>query len=147
MYSSSDSGHGDPISDSPVLRTDIISDSISRSDVALVWKSPITLRCMKFKKKSLLQELVVQQDLCLSNSFSFCCLSLPLLPFLSWRPEQEDLSRLWSLKDAAYLKCRWRWWRRLHWRWKAHPSPLFLLALGQSLKIHIFSPSGMQVKQ
>lgn len=31
-----------------VLRTDIISDSISRSDVALVWKSPITLRCMKF---------------------------------------------------------------------------------------------------
>ncbi|GAU19219.1 hypothetical protein TSUD_199010 [Trifolium subterraneum] len=29
------------------------------------------------KKKSLLQELVVQQDLCLSNSFSFSCLSLP----------------------------------------------------------------------
>lgn len=36
----------DQISDSPVLITDIISDSISRSDAALVRKSPIMLRCM-----------------------------------------------------------------------------------------------------
>ena len=46
MYSSSDSGHGDPISDSPLRGRDRISDSISRSDAALVRKFPIMLRCM-----------------------------------------------------------------------------------------------------
>lgn len=46
MYSSSDSGHGDLIYDEPVRGTDRISNLISRSDVALVRKSQIMLRCM-----------------------------------------------------------------------------------------------------